>query len=531
MTHTAHNITTLHAYICDLAHTWAPLDRFVDTVEIDHDLVIPLLRETYEKVRAAHPTYADHLRHLTNQLRWRMNGRDWSNTSYEKYSADYDFVRYGWIYDRADITGKSRPELRQFYKQTHLAALPPKTQSVIQKLTQQLETQHNTRCQTSPIIVMVPVYIDEDIQSLLDVLATQTWSWTTVLYLNAYRHSSVSPRTEWKRPSASSRAKCNGVERSLEYPSNTTTWHNWNDVLSTSDEVFITKRDEVTKLIQNYPNTILLDHLYDTKTLMGSFVADMTDAVVTTYPWPTEPIMMRCDADTWHIEDGYIASLEPFFASHPDISYMTGQVRYTQPHRDRFYRLGETLAELAWYRNQRDLPYVPTYGGSMVYRASDRIRIKGTQRDISRMEDYVIARKIAQRYGSATAPDRSKGMRYDKMIFCSPRRQIQNMLAWRYRHENTDEFSFVDMATLETDRFAYEHDIISRLITAQNVLWAERAIIEEYIATFCQTRRDVSQTFASFRNENMSQYSLYQIVVPKEGRVRFLERVVWGEKT
>ncbi len=379
------------------------------------------------------------------------------------------------MYNDNEIIGKSRSDLQHHYKQTHIPTLSSATQDTITDLSAQTYQQQSKRCISSPLIVIIPMYIDEDATALLDILAQQDWSRTTIVYLNAYRYDDIG----------------NSI----------TTEERWKE-----------KKQELYNLINSYNNTILLDHLYNNKEAIGTIIADLNDTVLITYPYTTEPIIIRCDADTRHLETDYLSNIQSLFNNNSHIEYSTAHVRYTQPHRDRFFWLAETLSELAGYRNHHTTQEVPTYWPSMSYRASARIKIKWTQRDISRMEDYVIARKVAQRYGSVESPDWSRWIRNDSIVFCNPRRQIQNILAWRYRHENTDDFNFVDQDSLDDSAFENHHTAVEKLLSHQTIDDSELYPIIEYINTFCLTRKDIRHEFQEFRNTTITwALSLYRI--------------------
>ena len=77
------------------------------------------------------------------------------------------------MYNDNEIIGKSRSDLQHHYKQTHIPTLSSATQDTITDLSAQTYQQQSKRCISSPLIVIIPMYIDEDATALLDILAQQ----------------------------------------------------------------------------------------------------------------------------------------------------------------------------------------------------------------------------------------------------------------------------------------------------------------------------------------------------------------------
>ena len=383
------------------------------------------------------------------------------------YSESYDYKKNDRLLNPFNTKNESFSWLKKLYIDQHINLLSKNHIDVIGNLLVGFNSELER-----PIVVVSPVYIEEDLDSLrqtIDNIKSQNFDFVSIFYINGYK------------------------------PKHT-------------KKYFDDRVSKINDLFGWDSRFIIIKNLYSKKNNIWSIVADMYDSVLMSLK--SDSILVRIDSDLKEIPKDYFQDLNNMFKDN-SISYVNSKLYYTKIN-DGFVRLSELISDLWWYRNSKDPVNVPTYGPWMSVRASDLLKVKWIERGMERMEDYVVARKIVQYYWSLESPDYSRWRWYDKIVYCSPRRQIQNLLEWRYFHENTYEFNFVDERSLNETRLNHYNSIVRKIINNSYVPLDWLNIIEDYINWFSLNRKNISKVFFDYRNNNILEKSLYEVKIKNE---------------
>jgi len=384
-----------------------------------------------------------------------------------QYCQSYDFLSNNYIFDSKNIENLNFADLKKAYTTYVKSNLTKKDHEVVLNINRKIRLFNH-----KDIFTITPIYLGEDdnqIQETINEIKKQNWDFLSILYIN------------WYEP--------------------------------IHDIHFMNKKiKNINKCIWKDKRFFVISNLYKNKREIWHIIADIYDWFLMSVD--RDAIIVRIDADLKELPKNYFLDLKNHFKNR-NISYINSKTYYTKP-TDNFVWIWELISDLWWYWNSKDITKVPTYGPGMTVRAADWLKIKWTQRDMERMEDYVIARKITQYYWSLETPDYSRGKRHDDVVYYSPRRQVQNMLEWRYFHENTYEFNFVDEKKLDKRGLDYYNNIVHKMINKMYVPLAELNIIEDYINWFSMSRKNISKDFQEYWNKEVLKNSLYMVNIKNE---------------
>lgn len=393
-----------------------------------------------------------------------------------KYSFNYDCLKKWDIFHSDLFLWKTIKDLHQLYMLEHVRALDVSIQNRIRDISNNNLLILDTK---SPI-VLVPIYFMEsenNIKQLITLLGRQNSNFKTVFYLN---------------------------------------WH-W-DISN-----FESKKQFLKLVIGDDDNFILYSYFYKEQPLIWTVISDFYDAVLSNLDVIEDTILLRLDSDIYHIDDDYVSDIKNILDHNTDVSYVNSEVACSHIDKDSFGWFAELLVNLAGYRNNRNQKRVPTIWSCLSIRLSDWMKIKWTQRDAYRQEDWVVGQKVSQLYWTYDVPNNNRWIWSTKKVFSSPRRQLNNLKEGRFYHRNKSWFDFISQQNL-TDNFYLYDTIIDDLLHNKYVSLDDLCKIENYVNSFNIKCKNISKDLQQHRKKNILKDSLYNVYIDNNGMIEFGEK-------
>lgn len=398
-----------------------------------------------------------------------------------KYNFKYDCLKEWDIFCSESFFWKTTRELKDLYLSEHIAWLDWEIKSRIDSI---VNNAYNLwRLDTISPIVLVPIYfreVDSNIRQVINLIKNQKGNTQAVLFLN---------------------------------------WH-WD--LSE----FEAKKQFLQSCLGMDDKFIVFSHFYKKKPLIWTVISDLYDSIISKIEIKEDTILLRLDSDNYHIDDDYVSHIKDHFDCNLGISYVNSEIACSHIDDNPFGWFAELIVNLAEFRNNKNTKRVPTVWSCLAIRLSDWMKIKWTQRDAYRLEDWVISQKVSQLYWSYYDPDNSRGKWSGKKVYSSPRRQLNNLEEGRFYNRNKHWFEFIEITESSDNNIDLDiyNNIMYNILNEKYVPLDQLILIENYINNFNNKLKNISKVLKGYRDENMLKNSLYTIYINKNKLVEFIEK-------